>query len=78
MPGARKQSKISKYERIKHLLIMLFTPSRCMGLATVILTLIAIRGLFSTLNKGFALSITYKIPITLGYMVIEKKAYEAR
>ena len=72
MPDARKQSKTSKYGRIKHLLIKRFTPSRRMGLATLILTLIAIDGLFSNLNRGFALSIPYKIPITLGYMAIEK------
>lgn len=42
------------------------------GLATLILTLIVIGGLLSKLTRGFALSITYKIPIKLGYMFIEK------
>ena len=43
-----------------------------MGLATLILTLIVIGGLVSKLTRGFALSITYKIPIKLVYMFIEK------
>ena len=51
---------------------MRFTPRRCMGLATLILTLIAIGGLFSTLNRGFALSITFKIQIRLGIWLLKK------
>jgi hypothetical protein len=54
------------------LLILRATSGRRMGLATLILTLIVIGGLVSKLTRGFALSITYKIPIKLGYMFIEK------